>query len=263
MSSKSERTQQLAELLAANAQRFAAQVLNQHMATVERLMEHLLLTEEVDPASTLRAFQLAGRLSPLVGARTAPPGMIPAPISPFPVQATASALDDHLADLMEQGALTPREPTAAENEQEAWFKAQDEPLDIEDSEDQAAQRRGPGRPMRGRGAKGIQVSLERGLLERVDEARKDLGVSRSQLISRSLEATLAEREGTMPWIRHARFHAPVRTQQLDDGRWLAEYRHPSRLEATAGFVAQTEEEARSLAEASQWMPLFRPGPERF
>jgi metal-responsive CopG/Arc/MetJ family transcriptional regulator len=48
-----------------------------------------------------------------------------------------------------------------------------------------------GRPRRGKGAKAISVSVERGLLSRSDALAKDLGLSRATLIERGLQAVLA------------------------------------------------------------------------
>lgn len=55
----------------------------------------------------------------------------------------------------------------------------------------ARAKRKPGRPRRGRGAKVISVSVERGLLSRSDALAKDLGLSRARLIERGLKAVLA------------------------------------------------------------------------
>jgi metal-responsive CopG/Arc/MetJ family transcriptional regulator len=52
-------------------------------------------------------------------------------------------------------------------------------------------KRKPGRPRRGKGAKGISVSVERGLLSRSDALAKDLGLSRAGLIERGLKAVLS------------------------------------------------------------------------
>jgi hypothetical protein len=52
-------------------------------------------------------------------------------------------------------------------------------------------KRKPGRPRRGKGAKVISVSVERGLLSRSDALAKDLGLSRAGLIERGLQAVLA------------------------------------------------------------------------
>jgi hypothetical protein len=52
-------------------------------------------------------------------------------------------------------------------------------------------RRKRGRPRRGKGAKVISVSVERGLLSRSDNLARDLGVSRAGLIERGLKAVLA------------------------------------------------------------------------
>ncbi len=52
-------------------------------------------------------------------------------------------------------------------------------------------RRKPGRPRRGKGAKVISVSVERGLLSQSDSLAKSLGLSRASLIERGLKAVLA------------------------------------------------------------------------
>ncbi len=52
-------------------------------------------------------------------------------------------------------------------------------------------RRKPGRPKRGKGAKVISVSVEKGLLSRSDSLAKDLGLSRAAVIERGLKAMLA------------------------------------------------------------------------
>ncbi len=52
-------------------------------------------------------------------------------------------------------------------------------------------RRKPGRPRRGKGARVISVSVERGLLTRSDTLARNLGLSRAGLIERGLKAVLA------------------------------------------------------------------------
>jgi hypothetical protein len=52
-------------------------------------------------------------------------------------------------------------------------------------------RRKRGRPRRGKGAKVISVSVEKGLLSRSDDLAKDLGLTRAGLIERGLKAVLA------------------------------------------------------------------------
>ena len=52
-------------------------------------------------------------------------------------------------------------------------------------------RRKPGRPRRGKGARVISVSVERGLLSRSDKLARNLGLSRAGLIERGLKAMLA------------------------------------------------------------------------
>ena len=48
-----------------------------------------------------------------------------------------------------------------------------------------------GRPRKGKGAKVISVSVEKGLLDRSDRLAKRLGISRAALISRGLQTALA------------------------------------------------------------------------
>jgi hypothetical protein len=52
-------------------------------------------------------------------------------------------------------------------------------------------KRAPGRPKRGKGAKVISVSVERGLLERSDALATKMDLSRAELIARGLRAMLA------------------------------------------------------------------------
>jgi hypothetical protein len=47
-----------------------------------------------------------------------------------------------------------------------------------------------GRPRRGKGAKAVSVTIEQGLLSRTDAFAKRLGLSRAQLIARSLEQAM-------------------------------------------------------------------------
>ncbi|MEE9295960.1 MAG: hypothetical protein V3W34_13490 [Phycisphaerae bacterium] len=54
-----------------------------------------------------------------------------------------------------------------------------------------AARRERGRPVRGRGAKVISVTVEECLLAKSDKLAKKLGVSRAALIARGLNAVLA------------------------------------------------------------------------
>ncbi len=54
-----------------------------------------------------------------------------------------------------------------------------------------AKRRKPGRPVEGRGAQVISVSIERGLLEQSDRLAKKKRISRAKLIARGLRAVLA------------------------------------------------------------------------
>jgi len=51
-------------------------------------------------------------------------------------------------------------------------------------------RRKPGRPRRGKGARVISVSVERGLLSRSDSLAQNLGLTRAGLIERGLKAVL-------------------------------------------------------------------------
>jgi hypothetical protein len=48
-----------------------------------------------------------------------------------------------------------------------------------------------GRPRRGKGAKVISVTVEKGLLARSDSLARDLGLTRAGLIERGLKAVLA------------------------------------------------------------------------
>jgi hypothetical protein len=48
-----------------------------------------------------------------------------------------------------------------------------------------------GRPKVGRGARAVNVTIERGLLERADERAKAEGVTRAQLIAQGIEAILS------------------------------------------------------------------------
>ena len=48
-----------------------------------------------------------------------------------------------------------------------------------------------GRPVQGKGAEVISVSIEKSLLELSDQLAKKLGISRASLISRGLRAVLA------------------------------------------------------------------------
>lgn len=52
-----------------------------------------------------------------------------------------------------------------------------------------------GRPVQGKGAKVISVSIEQGLLARADKLARKKGISRAKLISRGLNAVLAEEIG--------------------------------------------------------------------
>ena len=54
----------------------------------------------------------------------------------------------------------------------------------------ARAKRKRGRPRKGRGVKVISVSVEKDLLTRSDRLAKKLGISRAELISRGLQATL-------------------------------------------------------------------------
>ncbi len=51
--------------------------------------------------------------------------------------------------------------------------------------------RGRGRPVKGAGARQISVTMERGLLARVDDLAQRRGLSRAQFIARSLEMAMA------------------------------------------------------------------------
>jgi hypothetical protein len=53
-----------------------------------------------------------------------------------------------------------------------------------------AHRRNPGRPRVGGGSKTIALTMERGLLKRVDAFAKQNGLKRAQLVAKSLEALM-------------------------------------------------------------------------
>jgi hypothetical protein len=55
---------------------------------------------------------------------------------------------------------------------------------------EADRRRGPGRPVRGRGAKPVNVTIEKGLLERADRYAADQGITRAELVARALDRLL-------------------------------------------------------------------------
>lgn len=57
--------------------------------------------------------------------------------------------------------------------------------------DEAGIGRRRGRPTRGAGARQISVTMERGLLSRVDQYARQRGLTRAQLIARSLELAMA------------------------------------------------------------------------
>src|SRR2546430_103717 len=66
------------------------------------------------------------------------------------------------------------------------------PLNAEDKVlHRRAKRRKPGRPRIGKGAARVPVSLERGLLKRIDAFAKRNGVSRSQVLARGAETVIA------------------------------------------------------------------------
>ena len=52
-------------------------------------------------------------------------------------------------------------------------------------------RRKPGRPLRGKGARVISVSVEQELLDRSDALARKMGITRARLIARGLKAVLA------------------------------------------------------------------------
>jgi hypothetical protein len=66
-----------------------------------------------------------------------------------------------------------------------------EPLTDEARRRWARARHKRGRPRRGKAAKVISVSVEKGLLSRSDDLAKDLGLTRAGLIERGLKAVLA------------------------------------------------------------------------
>lgn len=66
-----------------------------------------------------------------------------------------------------------------------------EPLTAAARERWLRARRKRGRPRRGKGAKVISVTVEKGLPARSDSLARDLGLSRAGLIERGLKAVLA------------------------------------------------------------------------
>lgn len=52
-----------------------------------------------------------------------------------------------------------------------------------------------GRPLQGRGAKPINVTIERGLLERADAYARRMGITRAQLIAQGIQSVLRRRAG--------------------------------------------------------------------
>lgn len=53
-----------------------------------------------------------------------------------------------------------------------------------------AEARGRGRPKVGEGAANVQITMERGLLRQLDDAAKEKGMTRSQLIAQGVQALL-------------------------------------------------------------------------
>lgn len=85
-------------------------------------------------------------------------------------------------------------------EQEAAYKAVDRefspaelrPLNAAERKLwEKARKRPQGRPQVGRGVKVIALSVERGLLERADAYAARLGLSRAQLVAKSLEKAMS------------------------------------------------------------------------
>ena len=84
------------------------------------------------------------------------------------------------------------EATRDLDEEFAFLKTK--PLDARDKAVLAKmQKRGAGRPVVGKGAERINISLERGLLSRADAAAKREKIGRSELIARALEDALKRR----------------------------------------------------------------------
>ena len=65
------------------------------------------------------------------------------------------------------------------------------PLNAAERRQWARMKRKSGRPTRGEGAKAVRVTIEGGLLRRVDRYAETAGFTRSQLIAKGLEALLA------------------------------------------------------------------------
>ena len=86
---------------------------------------------------------------------------------------------------------TPAELEAAAAEFNRFVPlSETKPLTQADKRKHAAARK-RGRPRIGQGADKIQISVERGLLKKVDRVADELHLSRSELIARGLHAVLA------------------------------------------------------------------------
>jgi hypothetical protein len=87
-------------------------------------------------------------------------------------------------------ALTDAEKT---READAAARAKSRPLTAAERAmfDEMGIGRRRGRPRNGRGARQISVTVERGLLYRVDQFARQRGLSRAQLIAQSLERAMA------------------------------------------------------------------------
>jgi hypothetical protein len=89
-------------------------------------------------------------------------------------------------------AMTPEERDKAVAEFDCEFIMDTfKPLTPEMHERWERAKRKPGRPLVGRGAKVISVSVEKGLLSRSDALARRLKVRRAALIARGLRAVLA------------------------------------------------------------------------
>lgn len=110
-------------------------------------------------------------------------------------------------------AKTAKAPVRSREVRKPWYQLADRELEklVRDLDDEmvidqfrapSAAQRGEwlrakrGRPVVGRGAERISLTIERGLLEEADAIRADVGLNRSQLVAIGLRAILAARRRT-------------------------------------------------------------------
>ena|ERR1700728_3652189 len=92
--------------------------------------------------------------------------------------------------------MTSDELAKATKEFDAPFVAdKGRPLTADERRQENRFRRKLGRPVQGKGAKAISVTMERGLLSRADAFAKHLGLSRAQFIAKSLEQAMRRKTG--------------------------------------------------------------------